>query len=561
MTASDGDVEKKVPSAVEPASEGSAPAYGDTAPHSTGDVEEGQHKLKRNLKGRHMQMIAIGGAIGAGLWVSTGSALRSGGPGALLVCYLIMGGMMLLTVQALGEMAVVYPENGAFFSYCVRFISPAWGFAVGWDYALNWLVILPFELTAASLTLNFWPAAEKINVGVWITIFLVVLTAIQVFGVRGYGEVEFVLGVIKVVAVIGFIILGIVIDCGGAPKGGYIGAHYWYDPGAFTTFYGFCNVFTAAAFAFGGTEMAGLAAAEAANPAKSLPKACKQVFWRILIFYVLGTFVVGLIVPYNASYLLGASDSNTKYSPFVQSIEQAGISGLPSVMNAVITVSVISVANSATYGSSRTIQALAARKMAPKWMAYIDKKGRPVWSIVLQLLFGLLAYLNEAAAGDTIFDWLLALSAVSDFFIWGSICFAHIRFRKAWRHNGHSVKDLVYSAPFGEIGSWIGVALNVLCLIAEFYVAVYPKSANAFFQAYLAVPIIIVFFIFWIIYTKFNKDPTLERGAWFIKVKDMDIYSGMRDGVLDVDLPPKVEYPTWGAYFKAAPMRIFRSII
>ncbi|KAJ5717435.1 hypothetical protein N7488_003081 [Penicillium malachiteum] len=560
MTASDEDVEKKVPSAVQPASDLSAPAYGDdTATRSAGDVEEGDNKLKRNLKGRHMQMIAIGGAIGAGLWVSTGEALELGGPGSLLVCYLIMGGMMLLTVQALGEMAVVYPENGAFFSYCVRFISPAWGFAVGWDYALNWLIILPFELTAASLTIDYWRA--DLNSGIWITVFLVVLTFIQIFGVRGYGEVEFVLGCIKVIAVIGFIILGIVIDCGGAPKGGYIGARYWHNPGAFTNFYGFCNVFTTAAFAFGGTELAGLAAAEAANPAKSIPKACKQVFWRILIFYVLGTFIIGLIVPYNASYLLGASDSDTKDSPFVKSIELAGISGLPSVMNAIITISVISVANSATYGSSRTIQALASRRMAPKWMAYIDKKGRPVWSIVLQILFGFLAYLNEAASGETIFDWLLALSAVSDFFIWGSICFAHIQFRKAWRHNGHSVKDLVYSAPFGEIGSWIGFALNIICLIAEFYVAVYPKSASAFFQAYLAVPIIIAFFIFWIVYTHFNKDPTLERGAWLIPVKDMDIYSGMRDGVLDVDLPPKVEYPTWGAYLKAAPMRIFRSVI
>ncbi|KAJ6109565.1 amino-acid permease [Penicillium sp. IBT 16267x] len=557
MTASEGDMEKKVSPAVQVASSSDVgpPAYGDPAPVE--DVEAGT--LKRELKGRHMQMIAIGGAIGAGLFVSTGSALREGGPGALLIGYSIVGFMLLLTIQALGELAVLYPQNGAFFSYCVRFISPAWGFAVGWDYALNWLVILPFEITAAGLTIQFWRA--DLNIGIWIAVFLIVLSAIQVFGVRGYGEVEFILGVIKVTAVIGFIILGIVIDCGGAPNGGYIGTTYWRDPGAFTSFYGFCTVFTTAAFAFSGTELTGLAAAEAANPAKSLPKACKQVFWRIMIIYVLGTFIVGLLVPYNAPYLLGASGANTKASPFVVSIQNAGISGLPSVINAVIMISVVSVANSATYGSSRTIQALAGRRMAPKWMAYIDGKGRPIWCILLQIAFGFLAFINETSStGGVIFDWLLALSGISNFFVWGSICLAHIQFRKAWRHNGREVSDLAYSAPFGVIGSWIGLGLNVLCLVAEFYVSVYPMNAEDFFMNYLAAPIVILFFIIWQGYTYFNKDPSLERGAWFTKVEDMDIYSGMRDGILDVDLPPKIEYPTWGAWFMAAPMRVVRSL-
>jgi amino acid transporter len=366
---------------------------------------------------------------------------------------------------------------------------------------------------------------------------------------------------VKVIALIGFIILGVVIDCGGAPKGGYVGAHYWHEPGAFTDFNGFCSVFVTAAFAFGGTEMSGLAAAEAKNPAKSLPKATKQVFWRITIFYILGTFIVGLIVPANAEWLLGASGANTKASPFVVSIQNAGISGLPSVMNAIITISVISVANSATYGSSRTIQALAARGMAPRILAYIDKGGRPVYCILLQIAFGLLAFINEASSGSTIFDWLLALSGISNFFIWGSICLAHIRFRQAWLLNGHTTKELAYAAPFGVVGSWIGLSLNVLCLIAEFYVSVAPKDAQIFFENYLAAPLVIVLFVSWMAYTKLNKDPALDRGGWFIPVEKMDVLSHIRDGALDVDLPPKVEYPTWGAWFKAAPIRIFRSIV
>lgn len=169
-----------------------------------------------------------------------------------------------------------------------------------------------------------------------------------------------------------------------------------------------------AAFAFAGTELCGLAAAESDNPAKAVPKASKQVFWRICFFYIISLTIIGLLVPYNNESLLNASGGNSASSPFVLAIQSANIYALPSIFNAVITLSVLSVANSSTYGSTRTVQALAMHGMAPKIFAKVDKHGRPIWSLVVALLFGLIAYINiDEEAGDQVFNWLLAISGLS----------------------------------------------------------------------------------------------------------------------------------------------------
>ena len=348
--------------------------------------------------------------------------------------------------------------------------------------------------------------------------------------------VEFILGMIKVTAVIGFIIFGIITDCGGVPSDnrGYIGAHYWHHPGAFRNgFKGFCSVFVNAAFAYAGTELVGLAAAEAADPRKSLPKASKQVFWRIAGFYVLSLFMVGLIVPSDSSELLGASNDNTKASPFVLAIRLAGVKGLPSVFNAVITISVISVANSCTFASSRTMQAMGASGMGPHFLAYVDKQGRPLWCVVIQLAFGLLAFISEASAGSTVFTWLLALSGLSYLFVWGSICLAHIRFRQGWKVQGRSLDEIPYKSPFGIIGSWIGFGLSSLAIIATFYSGLFPigspASAENFFENYLALPIIIVLYLGWKIYSR-------GQGGLFVRAEDMDLTTGLRS----LDLDPMV---------------------
>jgi amino acid transporter len=283
---------------------------------------------------------------------------------------------------------------------------------MGWNYAMNWLIVLPFELTAAGVTIAFWTEGHpELNVGIWVTIFLLMVIGINFFGVRGYGEVEFILGLMKVAAIIGFIILGIIINVGGVPTDtrGYIGFEYWRNPGAFQNgFQGFCSVFVTASFAFGGTELVGLAAAEADNPRKTIPKATKQVFWRITLFYVISLLLLGIIIPADADNLSKGSGSDTRYSPFVLAFQLANINVLPSIFNAVITLSVISVANSCSYGSTRTIQALCAQGMGPAIGARIDSKGRPWFALIVSLAFGFLAYINIAPQGGQIFTWLVS---------------------------------------------------------------------------------------------------------------------------------------------------------
>ncbi|CAF3679690.1 unnamed protein product [Rotaria sp. Silwood1] len=351
-------------------------------------VEKGETGLHRNLKNRHLQMIAIGGSIGTGLFVASGTALATGGPAAVVLDFAIIGFMLFNVCMALGELAVTFPVSGSFAVYGSRFLDPAWGFAMGWNYALSSLITMPLELTAAGIVIDYWKT--HVNLAVWITIFLIALLIINLFGVRGYGEVEFCVSIIKVIGIIGFIILGIVLVFRVGPNHVYFGFKYWHDPGAFANgFKGVCSVFVAAGFAFGGTELVGLAAAEAGNPRKTIPRAVKQVFWRIAILYMVSLILIGCLVPYTSRRLLSASSSyDASASPFVIAIEDAGIKVLPSIFNGVILCAVLSVGNSSVYAASRTLCALAECGQAPKILTYIDRKARGINLFIMNVFLG-----------------------------------------------------------------------------------------------------------------------------------------------------------------------------
>ncbi|GME85823.1 unnamed protein product [Ambrosiozyma monospora] len=352
--------------------------------------------LKRNLTNRHLQMIAIGGSVGSGLFIGSATALNSGGPAALLIAWILVGMMIFATIHALCELAVNFPVSGSFILYNTRFISSPWGFCMAWNYCIQWLIGIPLELVAAAIAIEYWDC--NVSPAVWITIFYLLIFCINLLGVRSYGESEFVFSLIKIISICGFIILGIVLVCGGGPKGEYIGGRYWHHPGSFSNgVKGVCSVFVPSAFSYLGTELCGLAAAEVSNPKTALPKATKQVFWRICLFYIISLTLIGLLVPYDEPKLLLDDFSiNSKASPFVLSIENAGLSVLPSLMNVAIMIAAVSVGNSAVFGCSRSIVSLAEQGFAPKIAGYIDREGRPLVAVLFCFLFGLLGFMDVA---------------------------------------------------------------------------------------------------------------------------------------------------------------------
>ncbi|KAJ4326846.1 Amino-acid permease inda1 [Fusarium piperis] len=510
---------------------------------------DGAVELDRRMKPRHLQMIAIGGSIGAGFFVGSGKALYNGGPASLTIDFIIIGVMIFNVVFALGELAVMYPVSGGFYIYSSRFIDPSWGFAMGWNYVAQWAVVLPLELTVCSVCIQYWN--DELSPGIFITIFLVAIIVINIFGGIGYAEEEFWSSCLKLGAIVAFMIIALVLVCGGGPSNGryneFWGDRLWHeDPGAFKNgFKGFCSVFVTAAFSFAGTELVGLAAAESKNPTKALPGAIKQVFWRITLFYVLGLLFVGLLISSADPRLDISGYSNAKASPFVLVGEYSGLTGLNHFMNSIILVSVLSLGVSAVYGGSRTLTAMAEQGYAPKIFAYIDRGGRPTFSVIIHIVMGFLAYVNLDPKGGEIFDWLLALSGLSTLFTWGSICLAHIRFRKAWAHQGHTLDEIPFQAVGGVYGSWLGLFLIVLVLIAQFYVAIVAPPGSSgmgtvegFFMSYLALPVVLFFWAIGYLW---------KREGW-LSVDKIDVDTGRREHDWEEINKFRAEMATWPSW-------------
>ncbi|KAJ7937354.1 amino acid permease [Mycena leptocephala] len=449
-----------------------------------GDIYHGEHKLKRQLKNRHIAMISIGGVIGTGLFLGTANALRHGGPIGLLLGYLAVGSITYSVMISLGEMVAYLPIPGGHIKLAERFVDPAFSFTMGWNYWYNWIIVLPAELSAASYCiamsgfLSFTQvAAELSNFKAWITIIMVVVIAINMCGAGVYGEAEFIFASIKVITITGLIILGIVLDLGGEwCFEGLIttGFRYWKHPGPFVQyngisgakgqFLGWWAVMTQAAFSYIGTEIVAIAAGEAKNPRRNLPKAIKRVYIRILLFYIGGVIIIGLLVPSNDPGLnLGSGTAAS--SPFVIAIQRSGIRALPSIINACLLTSAWSAGSSDLYTSSRALYGLAAAGNAPRIFLKTLSNGLPVASIVFCSLFSCLAYMGVTSGSGKVFGWFANMTAIAGLMTWFGICLTYIRFYKGMKAQGYERKHLPFASPLQPFAAWYAM---IFCLVICF---------------------------------------------------------------------------------------------
>ncbi|SOC42415.1 amino acid permease [Ureibacillus acetophenoni] len=418
-----------------------------------------QQKLKRNLKSRHIAMISLGGTIGTGLFLASGASIAQAGPGGALVAYGIIGIMVYFLMTSLGEMAAYMPTSGSFSTYATKFVDPALGFAMGWNYWYNWAITIAAEIAAVNLIMKYWfPDSSSV---LWIVLFIAVVLTFNLLSVKAYGESEYWFAMIKVVTVIVFIIVSFLMIIG------ILGGN---DPVGFENFFvgdapfngGFLaifGIFLAAGFSFQGTELLGITAGETDDPGKNIPRAVRSVFWRILLFYILAIFAIGLLIPYTDPRLLS---EDIAVSPFTLVFDKLGIAFAASVMNAIILTAMLSAGNSGLYASSRMLYQLALDGKAPKMFAKLSKNGVPYYALLATLAIGCLAFLSSFFGDGIVYIWLLNASGLSGFIAWVGIAISHYRFRKAFIVQGRSLGELPYRArlyPFGPLFAFI------VCLI------------------------------------------------------------------------------------------------
>ncbi|OAK95496.1 hypothetical protein IQ06DRAFT_297700 [Phaeosphaeriaceae sp. SRC1lsM3a] len=511
-----------------------ADIYGDIA------TAEKYGYVERNLKSRHIQFIALGGTIGTGLFLGIGSAFANAGPVSVLLGYTITGIAVIAMMHALGEMATWLPLPGAIPQYAARYVDPALGFAVGWNNWYQYSITLCAEISAAALVIRFWDEEGKYNSAIWISLIIVLIICLNIFAVGIYGEAEFIFASIKIITMMGLLLLGLIIMLGGAPDHDRRGFRYWKegamkeyvgkgDTGRFT---GLWSTLVNAAFSYGGVEMVAVAAGEAANPRKNIPKAIRRVAWRILFFYVLGSFFIGVIISSNNPDLTNENAKGAQSSPWVIAMKSASIPVLPHIINAVILTSATSSGNAFLYTGSRYLFGIAQNGHAPKFLLKCSKAGVPYYCVGITASISLITYLSVSAGANKVFTWFQNLTTIAQLFTWSSICITYLRFRKALAAQGVDRSTLTFAAKFQPYATWAALIYFVLIIIFNGFKAftVTPwgeDQLTAFFTAYVGIP------IYFLLYASYK----IIKRPKFVKPAEADIWTGK--AALDAEVWPE----------------------
>lgn len=486
------------------------------------DPESG---VKRGLRNRHLSMMALAGIIGPGLLVGSGSALAEGGPAALLIGFGIIGLVAFSIMQSLGEITTLYPSGGAFTSLADRMVDRGFGVAVGWNYFIIWAAVLANEYNVISSIFVFW--SDKVPVWGYFLIFWSAFLGFQLLGVEAFGEAEFWLALLKLGGLVAYFIFSIVYAAGGLSGEKHaLGFQYWHDPGAFADgFRGVAKVFVFCSTFYAGVESVAVAATETRNPSVAVPLAIRQVFWRIIFVYMGSAFFFGLTCPWNASALVDGA-SKSLQSPMTVAIQNAGWTGGVHLINAFIFVTCLSAVNSSIYIGSRTILFMAQDRKAPRFLGKTDSRGVPVYAIVFTNLFGALSMMNISTGAAKAYSYIVNLSGVSTFLVWGSISFIHIRFRQAWTLQGRSTAELPFKSFGYPWNAYFGLGANVFLALIQGWTTLAPFNAGNFVDAYILLPL---FPVIWIVYKIVFKTS-------FLRLEEIDLDSGRRkdlDGARD----------------------------
>ena len=453
---------------------------------------EENNKVKRNLKQRHITMIALGGTIGTGLFLTSGATISQAGPSGSVLAYIFIGIMVYFVMTSLGEMATYLPTSGSFSDYGGRYVEPAFGFALGWNYWLNGAITIAVDLTTAGLITQFWfPHVHAYIFSGIATIFIFIINALAV---GAFGETEYWLSTIKVITIVIFLIIGVLTIFGILGQGNVdviknlSAGHHGFVGGPT----GFVGVLLIAGFSFQGTELLGITAGESENPDKTIPKAMNSIFWRILLFYIFTIIVIAAIINFKDPRLLNPN-STAVMSPFTIVFKNIGFAVAASVMNAVILTSVVSSANSVMYASTRILYSLGQEKGAPKFFGRTAKNGIPFYALIATSIICFITFLT-GIFGNQIYLFLVDLSSLTGFLAWLGISVSHIRFRRAYLTQGKDLKDLPYQAKWFPIGP-------ILALLMTFAIALNLDPQGLFsahwgqaLAMYAAIPIFIILY-------------------------------------------------------------------